>query len=109
MKRPWMVLVVAFCLISAPALALGACGGGGDIVGNWSDGAGMEFRFASDGALVIDIGGQKVEATYTTEDGKLTLGGVAAAALPGDIKYKVDGDKLILTSPDAEEQTLTRK
>jgi hypothetical protein len=109
MKRSWLLLALAICLVSVLALMLGACGGDGDdIVGTWSDGAGMKFTFASDGALAIDLGGQKLDATYSIEDGKLALGGAAAAFFPAAIDYKVNGDKLTLTSPEGEKQELTR-
>lgn len=68
----------------------------------------MEFTFTSDGTLVIDLGGQKVDATYSTEGGKLSLGGAAATFFPEKIDYKIDGDNLTLTSPEGEKQELTR-
>jgi hypothetical protein len=110
MKRSWMLLVATVCLLSALALTLGACGGGSgsDIVGTWSDGSGMKFTFASDGSLAIDLAGQKMNATYSIEDGKLALGGAAATFFPEAIDYKIDGDKLTLTSPEGEKQELTR-
>ena len=110
MKRSWIVLALAVCLVSALALMLAACGGGGgSIVGTWSDGSGMDFTFTSDGAFVIDFDGQKAEATYSAKDGKLSISGVPGGNFPESMDYEVAGDKLTLTSPEGEKQTLQRK
>ncbi len=109
MKRSWMPLVVTACLVSALALLLAACGGGGDIVGSWSDSSGTEFTFTSDGAFVIDFAGDKAEATYSTRDGKVFITGVPGGGFPESMGYEVAGDKLTFTSPEGDKQTLTRK
>ena len=108
MKRSWIVLVVVLCLASSLALVLAACGGG-SIVGVWTDKAGMEFEFAADGGLSIRLAGQVAKTTYSVSDGKLRIEGADAAELPPEFDYKVDGDELILTSPDGEEEILYRK
>jgi len=109
MKRSRTVLALAICLLAALALGLAACGGGGgDIVGTWTDNDGMEFEFTSDGAMIVSFMGQKAEATYSVKDGKLHISGAEAAGFPEEIAYKIDGDKVTMTSPDGEEQTLTR-
>lgn len=111
-----MVLALAICLFVSLSPAFGACGGGGgDVVGVWIDEAGLvEFQFTADGTLIVKYPGQKVTATYSAEDGKLSIeasgtnGAVLTSMLQG-IEYKVDGDELTLTSPSGQKQTLHKK
>jgi hypothetical protein len=113
MKRTWVALVSVVCLVLALSFAMAGCGGGGDIVGTWTDGEGMDFEFKSDGALIVGVMGQKFELSYEVKDSVISItdeGSTGLGAfLPDKIDYRVDGDELALISPDGQEQVLTRK
>ena len=109
MKRSRTVPALATCLFAALSLGLAACGGGGDsLVGTWTDGDGMNFEFKADGSMTISYLGEEFKADYTAKDGKLSIAGADDTGFPEEIGYRVDGDKVTMTSPDGEKQELTR-
>jgi Family of unknown function (DUF5640) len=111
MKKPWVVLTVAVCLLVLVSLAAVGCGnGGGDdaLLGVWADPSGpMEYEFKSDGTLVLRYLGEEQETTYTAEEGTL----IAVDPDTGEseeIEYTVSGATLVLGA-DGEYGTLARK
>jgi hypothetical protein len=111
MKKPWIVLMVAVCMVLALSFALAGCGGGeGDdaLVGVWTDPAGVvEFEFQSDGTMIMRAMGEEEQTTYTAKDGKLSAVDLETGE-PSEVDYTIDGDTLILGA-DGEEGTLVRK
>lgn len=112
MKKSWVALLLAVCLLVALSFALASCGGGGDtddaLLGVWTDPSGiLELEFKSDGVLIIRAMDEEEQGTYTAKDGKLSAINVETGE-PEEVEYTIEGDTLLL-GPNGEEGTLVRQ
>ncbi|NLE11184.1 MAG: hypothetical protein GX630_06715 [Actinobacteria bacterium] len=106
MSKFFRVLSVAVLLI-AVVLAIGACGGGDDVTGKWSDPTmNMTYEFKSDGSMVVAMPGiGEMTGTYETSGGKIEIDMMGEKV---SAPYKIDGDTMTI-SPEGEAQVVLER
>lgn len=94
--------LMAFVLVLVMVTAFAGCGSSSGIIGEWKgeqDGLEMTFTFEKGGEGKVNFQGMSVDTTYETKGDNLTvIMSAAGNSQTLEFTYKVDGDKLLLTT-----------